>query len=147
MNIVTNNIIDQLKRDEGFRSTPYIDSRGFQTIGYGHNLVANPMQGMISLGEAEATALLGRDVERISAFLQQKLPWVVNLDDARYGVLQNMAFNMGVPGLLDFHHDLSDTQAGRYVQSATDMKNSAWYTQVGERAQRLVKQMLSGEWQ
>jgi lysozyme len=57
-----------------------------------------------------------------------------------------MAFNMGVPGLLEFHHDIADTQAGNYVKSAADMKDSKWYTEVGDRAVRLVEQMLTGVW-
>jgi|SRR5271157_67121 len=143
-----NNIIDQLKRDEGFRSEVYADSRGFSTIGYGHNLDANPIKDLVvPMTVASATLILGTDVERISRFLQLRLPWVVNLDDARHGVLQNMAFNMGVPGLLEFHHDLADTQAGNYEKAAADMQASAWYTEVGERAMRLVEQMRTGVWQ
>jgi lysozyme len=144
-----NDIIGQLKRDEGLRLLPYKDTRGFTTIGYGHNCNANPLPYDVSKGitEAQATMILGADVERISRFLVQKLPWVINLDDARHGVLQNQAFNMGVPGLLEFHHDLADTQAGDYAKAAADMKASLWYAQVGERAKRLVQQMLTGIWQ
>ena len=141
-------IIDQLMRDEGFRADIYIDTVGKRTVGYGHNLDANPIPGLITpINQAQGMQLLGRDVERISTYLQSQLPWVVSLDDARHGVLQNMAFNMGDAGLLSFHHDLADTQAGNYLQAAADMKASLWYTQVGARAERLVIQMESGVWQ
>jgi lysozyme len=143
-----NNIIDQLKRDEGFRPNIYPDSRGFSTVGYGHNLDANPINALtVPISEALATQILGADVERISRYLQLSLPWVVSLDDARHGVLLNMAFNMGVPGELKFHHELADTQAGNYLQAAADMKASLWYNQVGARAQRLCQQMETGIWQ
>jgi lysozyme len=142
------NIIDQLTRDEGVRLDIYNDNRGFRTIGIGHNLDANPIPGLVTpITLAQAKEILGKDVERISMFLQQKLPWIVNLDDARHGVLLNMSFNLGVPGLLGFHHNLADTQAGNYAQAAADMKSSAWYIEVGERAERLTQQMLTGEWQ
>ncbi len=142
------NIIDQLKRDEGLRLKVYIDTVGKRTIGYGHNLDANPLDFDVSEGitEPQASQIQGVDVERTSKHLVTSLPWVVSLDEARLGVLQNMSFNMGVPGLLQFHHDLADTQAGNYVQAAADMKASKWYTEVGDRAVRLVQQMLSGEW-
>ena len=143
-----NNIIDQLKRDEGFRADVYEDTVGKRTIGYGHNLDANPLPDLeFPITEVQATQILGKDVERTSRHLVLNLPWVTALDDARYGVLQNMAFNMGVPGLLMFHHDIQDTEIGNYVQSAADMKDSKWYTEVGDRAVRLVEQMLTGEWQ
>jgi lysozyme len=142
------NIIDQLKRDEGLRLDVYMDTVGKRTIGYGHNLDANPIPALVTpINETLASQILGVDVERISRFLVSQLPWVVSLDDARLGVMQNMSFNLGVPGLLQFHHDLADTQAGNYEQAAADMKASKWYTEVGDRAVRLVEQMRSGIWQ
>ena len=142
-------IISQLRRDEGLRLFPYKDSRGFNTVGVGHNLDANPLPFDVSQGitEAQALQILGQDVERISRYLVQRLPWIVSLDDARLGVLTNMAFNLGVAGILEFHHDLADTQAGNYARAAADMKASKWYTEVGARAERLVRQMETGEWQ
>ena len=142
-------IFSQLTRDEGLRLTIYPDSRGFDTIGIGHNLDANPLPFDVSNGItlAQALQILHDDVTRINSHLVAALPWITQLDPARYGVLLNMAFNMGVPGELKFHHTLDDTQAGRYQQSAADMKASLWYTQAGDRAVRLCKQMETGQWQ
>jgi lysozyme len=142
-----NNIIDQLKRDEGFRANVYEDTVGKHTIGYGHNLDANPLPDLeFPITEVQATQILGADVERISTFLQRELPWVVSLDDARHGVLQNMSFNMGVKGLLQFHSMLEYTKQGLYKLSASEMIASRWYNEVGDRAKRLVEQMQTGEW-
>ncbi len=142
-----NNVIDQLMRDEGFRADVYVDTIGKRTCGYGHNLDENPLSDLtFPITEVQAVQILGADVERISRFLVQSLPWVTTLDDARYGVLQNMAFNMGVNGLLGFHRTLADVQAGAYATAAADMKDSAWYNEVGDRAVRLVQQMGTGEW-
>jgi lysozyme len=140
---------DQLIRDEGVRLQKYLDSRGFATIGVGHNLDANPLPFDISKGItfAQATQVLDDDIARVSAQLFADLPWLRTLDIVRQGVFGNMGFNMGVGGILEFHHDLADTQAGEYGKAAADMKASAWYTQVGDRAQRLVQQMLTGVWQ
>jgi lysozyme len=147
--LVPSDIYEQLTRDEAVRLHVYPDSRGFDTIGIGHNLDANPLPFDVSNGItlAQAVQILHDDVAVIDAHLLAALPWVVQLDDARHGVLLNMAFNMGVPGELKFHHELSDTQAGNYEQAALDMKASLWYTQVGARAQRLCEQMRTGVWQ
>jgi lysozyme len=143
------NIKDQLIRDEGVRLQKYPDSRGFDTIGVGHNLDANPLPFDISEGVtfAQASQILDDDLARVTSKLFADLPWLKNLDTVRQGVFLNMAFNMGEGGILEFHHDLADTQAGNYVKAAADMKASEWYTQVGARAQRLCQQMISGEWQ
>jgi lysozyme len=140
---------DQLVRDEGVRSRKYLDSRGFWTIGVGHNLDANPLSFDISEGItfAQASQILYDDIARVTTQLFSDVPWLRDLDIVRQGVFGNMGFNMGAGGVLEFHHDLADTRAGNYVQAAADMKASEWYTQVGARAQRLCQQMISGVWQ
>jgi lysozyme len=145
------NIYDQLRRDEGTRLAVYHDTHGFYTIGTGHNLVANPLPFDVSSGitQAQSDQILYADVARITAQLLVDIPWLTTLqknDVPRFGVFQNMSFNLGVGGVLEFHHDLVDTQAGNYAQAAIDMTASAWYIQVGARAQRLCQQMRTGLW-
>ena len=144
-------IYSQLRRDEGTRLTVYHDTRGFYTIGTGHNIVANPLPFDVSSGIAQAQSdqILYADVARITVQLLMDIPWLAMLqknDAPRFGVFQNMSFNLGVGGLLEFHHDLADTQASNYEQAAIDMAASAWYIQVGARAQRLCQQMRTGLW-
>lgn len=141
------NIIDQLKRDEGFRADVYVDTVGKRTCGYGHNLDANPLPDLaFPITEAQAMQILGKDVECISTNLMHALSWITGLDEARLGVFQNMAFNLGGNGLLGFSHMLSYVQAGEYDNAADAMIQSKWYIEVGDRAKRLVQQMRSGEW-
>jgi lysozyme len=146
--VAPTNVIDALKRDEGLRLQPYKDTRGFTTIYYGHNLDATPLPAEViaAANEATATTVLLADVMRIQLKLFKDLPWVQRLPLVIQGVLINMAFNMGVAGEETFHHMLADVQAGNYVQAANDMKSSLWYTQVGERAQRLTQQMVTQQW-
>lgn len=143
------NIKDQLKRDEGTKLFLYKDSRGFNTIGTGHNCDANPLPFDISHGITmeQSDRILDLDIARTRDKLFAALPWCANLDDARLGVLINMSFNLGVGGLLEFHHDIEDTKNGNYAKAAADMQASAWYAQVGDRAKRLCKQMETGQWQ
>src|SRR5271169_5889485 len=93
-------IYSQLTRDEGVRLSVYPDSRGFSTIGIGHNLDANPLPNydLTNFTLADAEQVLQDDVARITAQLIADLPWVANLDPVRQGVFQNMSFNMGVGG-------------------------------------------------
>src|SRR5208282_1047185 len=78
------------------------------------------------------------------------IPWLAGFKSTqpvRFGVYQNLAFNMGAGGVMEFHHALADAQAGNWVQCAADMRASLWYTQVGARAERLCTQMETGVWQ
>lgn len=140
-------ILSQLLRDEGFRPNPYKDTRGHWTCGIGHNLDANPLPDeTYPMSLARAQEICASDVARIWAKLEGALPWVATLPDAIAGVLKNMSFNMGVNGLLEFRHMLADVHAGEYAAAATEMQNSSWYGQVGDRAKRLVQQMQTGVW-
>lgn len=120
---------------------PYRDSVGKLTIGIGRNL------DDVGISEAEANYLLGNDVAKVTSAIRQQLPWSDDLDEARFGVLQNMAFNLGAAGLLGFPKMLSKLEAKDYDGAAAEMIDSAWYAQVGDRAKRLVTQMTTGEWQ
>jgi len=146
------NIYDQLRRDEATVLHVYPDSRGFSTIGTGHNLDANPLPACVldNFTAAEAAQVLVDDVARITARLLADIPWLAQLqasDVVRFGVYQNLSFNMGAGGVMEFHHALADAQAGNWVQCAADMRASLWYTQVGARAERLCTQMETGVWQ
>jgi len=131
---------EQLIRDEGLRLKPYRDSVGKLTIGVGRNLDDE------GITKEEAFFLENTDISRHDAALYAALPWVKDLDDARQGVLRNMSFNIGVPGLLGFRQTLALIQQGKYAEAATEMLNSKWASQVGARAQRLAKQLEEGVW-
>lgn len=142
------NLIDALKRDEGLRLKVYPDTRGFSTIYYGHNLDANPLPAaVIAAGdEATATTVLLADVARIQFKLFKDLPWIQTKPLVIQGVLINMSFNLGVGGIEKFPHMLAAVQAQDWQKAADEMKASAWYTQVGDRAKRLEQQMRTGVW-
>jgi len=118
------------------------------TWGYGHTGpdVTEGREG----DDAEAEAVLIRDVIEHNAELALRLPWVERLDAARRRVLQNMAFNLGVgtpggtKGLLGFRNTLGMIERGEYARAADGMLASLWAKQVGQRAVRLANTMRTG---
>lgn len=137
------NVADQLRRDEGCVLHAYQDTLGYTTIGVGRLIDARKGGG---ISEEEATFLLNADILRVQASLQKALPWFQSLDEARQGVLTNMAFNLGVGGLLAFTTTLGHVRAGRYGEAAETMLQSRWAQQVPARARRLSDQMGDGIW-
>ncbi len=71
-------------------------------------------------------------------------PTFTKLDEARQLVIANMAFNLGLGGLMLFTHMLAAVARGEYETAACEMLASAWAQQVGPRAHRLAKQMQTG---
>jgi lysozyme len=133
-------LADQLRRDEGWRTYPYKDTVGKQTIGYGRNL------DDVGISPAEGDFLLANDIKAATVALESHFPWVMGLDSVRQGVLLNMVFNIGIGGLAGFKETLAKVEAGDYA-GAAQMLSSKWAQQVGHRAVRLALQMQSGEWQ
>lgn len=134
-------ITSQLLRDEGLRLFPYTDTVGKLTIGVGRNLSDN------GISSDEAMSLLKNDLDETNQYLINALPWFVGLSPARQGVLQNMAFNMGLHGLMQFRQFLGAVQNGQYDDAARFMLESKWATQVPARAHRLSIQMGTDQWQ
>ena len=146
-------LIEQLKRHEGFRARVYKCTAGRNTIGYGYNLDANPLAltpfeikefNQSGINENIASWLLLRMIDKCTGELVQNISWFESLDDVRQAVLINMAFNLGITGLMQFKTTLSIVKSGDYAMAAAAMLKSKWATQVKGRATELAKQMETG---
>ncbi len=129
----------RLMTEEAVRLKPYVDSVGKLTIGVGRNLTDK------GLRMSEVEFMLQNDVEEVIQELHTHLPWTDQLDDARASVLLDMAFNMGIDGLLTFKNTLAAMQRGDYAAAAEGMRHSKWAEQVGNRDVYLIKVMETGE--
>lgn len=127
-------IYAQLERDESRRHVGYVDSQGHWTVGIGHKLSTPLTNTVIDM-------ILRDDVAAKAAELEAKAPWVRTLSEPRYGVLLNMAFNLGVTGLLGFRRMLAAMQSADWEGAAAELLDSVYATQVGARAIRLARQL------
>jgi lysozyme len=131
-------LIEQLRIDEGVRAKPYRDTVGKLTIGVGRNL------DDVGLADDEIDLLLANDVKRTQDALA-RFPWFTALDPVRKDAITNMAFNLGVAGLLHFPTMIHCLSAQDWAGAAAAMADSLWAKQVGARAARLEQQVLTGE--
>ncbi|MBF0517245.1 MAG: glycoside hydrolase family protein [Nitrospirae bacterium] len=141
-------LIKMIKHHEGLFLNVYQDTRGYDTIGFGHTLTAdeiddNAFSGGIS--EEAAQKLLQNDLTPIVTEMLESAPWIENLDPVRRDCLYDMAFNLGASGLLKFKLALGQAQA-REHRAAAEMKSSRWCAQVGPRCKELSKQMETGNY-
>ncbi len=139
-----NDSYSQLKRDEGEKLHAYQDHLGFWTIGVG--ILIDKRKGGGLLPE-ESAFIFNNRLNLINKELDFRLPWIAKLDPARRGALVNMAFQMGIAGLLAFKNTLTMIEAGKYQDAAKAMLQSKWAGQTPARAQRLSNQMATGDWQ
>ena len=129
-------IIDDLKLDEGFSSKPYRDTEGLLTIGYG-----TLIEGGITKEEAEL--LLRHRLMGQAAELLRIRPDVAKMPDQVQRAIINMAYNLGVPRLMQFKKMWAALDAGDYGAAADEAEDSRWHRQVGTRGERVVSWIRS----
>ena len=134
-------LLTQLKRHEGFRSKPYHCTGGKLTIGYGRNL------DDVGIDNDEAEYLLRSDIAAAERVLEDNLPWFGGLDVIRRCVLVNMCFNLGWSRFSGFKRMLAACEAQDWETAKKELLDSRYADQVGQRAQELADQLLTGEWQ
>ena len=141
----------QLRADEGLRLQAYHCPAGKLTIGYGHNLEARPYYKGKPIphiiAEDFAEELLQYDIEKTEKLLIELCPTYRHVSPARQDALLNMAFQMGVRGLLEFKRMFAALDAGNYEKAYIEAMESKWYRQTPGRANRVARQMLYGEYQ
>jgi len=133
-------LLEMLKRHEGFKDRPYLDTVNVLTIGYGRNLETNP------LTEDEATYLLVNDIERHERALWKAFPVAVGLDHVRRDALINMAFNLGIPRLRGFEKMWAAIGISDWNRAAAEAMDSKWARQVGRRAEEIAFMLRTGQY-
>jgi lysozyme len=128
-----------LRLDEGLRLKPYIDSLGHMTIGYGRALNRR------GITKQEAEWMLEDDACDALSQCSRRIPSFRALDIVRQTVLVNMAYNLGINGLLNFKRMLAAIDRKDWDEAALEMVHSNWHHQVGPRALRLEAMMRTGE--
>lgn len=138
------NLEDQLVRDESEVLHGYLDSEGFMTLGVG-TLIDHRKGGYIT--REESRYLLRNRITIARSNLMAAFPWLTDLDLIRREALANMTFNMGIDHLKEFVDAMGKLQQKDFAGAAAAFLESKWSKQVGARAQRLAKQIETGQWQ
>lgn len=134
-----NDIIADLKVDEGFESRPYKCTAGANTIGYGRNLDA------LGISEEEAEHMLRNDVARVEHELDKAYPWWVKCPGSVRRAMTNMVFNLGINRFSTFKRMIGCLQAGDYKGASLNALDSKWADQVGDRAIRIAAQIAEAK--
>ena len=120
-------LLESIKKHEGFRSKPYPDPlHGWDVPTFGI--------GFTYITEEESEYLLGRRVATIKERLSTSIPKFTALPESIQNILIEMAFQLGVAGLLKFKKALAAISIGDYEEAAKEMLDSKWARQVPRRA-------------
>ena len=132
----------QLAVDEGIVHEVYLDHLGYATFGIGH---------LITDKDPEQEYTVGTPIseERVTEAFQADLDISIgeckvlfDLWDTYPGevqeILVNMMFNLGRPRLSKFKNFKKAVDAGDWVKAGIEGRDSLWWKQVGNRAERLM---------
>jgi len=109
--------LELLKTSEGFRNHIYRDVAGFQSIGYGHRLLASESFPN-GIDEAQAAALLAADVRNAERAVERLVR--VALTQGQFDALVDFCFNLG-QGKLAASELLQNLNTGRYNAAAEQL--------------------------
>lgn len=143
-----------LTKHEGVRSKPYICPAGYNTIGVGWNMDANPLPEDISdylkrNGEITDTMidrLLETSIRHATADCRVLFPEFDSFSDARRMALADFVFQLGFKRASTFRKAIAAINTGRWDDAATEMEKSRWYEQTQKsRRERIVDMVRYGE--
>ena len=128
-------LIESIKANEGWESKPYPDpihGWGVPTFGFGFTY----------LTEQEGEMILRNRVESIIEQLGVKKPVYKTLTEQRQNALIEMAYQLGVTGLLGFKNMWAAIESGDFDKARYEALNSKWAKQTPARASSVSKGLL-----
>lgn len=128
-------LIQKIKREEGFNGREYLDHLGKPTIGYGT---------LLPLNDEESTLLLEHRLHKMMEALHKAKPFIVHLDENRQNALYEMAYQLGVRGLLNFSKMWEALERNNYAEASAQALDSIWAKQTPNRAKRVAEIIKNG---
>lgn len=125
-----------IKHHEGYREEVYRDSLGLLTCGWGHLLAEKT-----SVPKQAAQLFFKADFDRA---VRDYDTFGFSLDPTRRDVILNMLFNLGWVKFKGFKKLIQSLHTKDWQEAATQMEDSKWHHQVGQRAIDLEEMMRTG---
>ena len=140
-------VFEQLKIDEGVVNEIYLDHLGYPTFGVGHLILESDEEHGREVGTPVTE-------ERVRSCFETDLNIAIgecellyedgvfgNLPDEVQQILVNMMFNMGRTRLSKFKKMHAAILESDWKEAAKEGRDSRWYRQVTNRAERLMKRL------
>jgi len=140
-------LFDSIKKHEGFSLTPYIDplvaknpvrygipEEDFKIIKKHLNKLKLTFGYGFTFIKEEADAVLEIRLKKIAHELQQRLAFFNDLPLGAQQMLVEMAYQIGVGGLLKFRKMLAALERQDWCEALKEGKDSRWFRQTPARA-------------
>lgn len=136
---------EEIEADEGVIKKIYLDHLGLATFGIGHLIRdTDPEKGLpvdTAISEARVEEAFLQDMLSVESDCVRLFAEFRQYPEEVQRVIANMMFNLGSTRLNKFNNFKAAIRKGDWKQAAVEMKDSAWYRQVPNRAERLCERM------
>ena len=128
-------IVEDIKRHEGFRSTVYKCSEEFDTIGYGFAIKD------LEIDKDIADLILMRKLHKLLERITIAFPWFKDVHNDVKSVVVNMCYQLGISGFSKFKKTIYYLETEQYEEASIEMLNSLWAKQTPSRAKELSEEI------
>ena len=131
------NLLEQIKDHEGFKSTVYQCTEGYDTIGYGFAIKD------LELTEEIAEDILIGKLSKLRLRLCKTFDWFLDTPEVVQEVIMNMCYQMGLSGFSKFKKTIYYLETEQYEEASMEMLDSLWAKQTPSRAKELSNEIAS----
>ena len=130
-------IVEDIKRHEGFRPKVYECTEGYDTIGYGFAIKD------LTIDEDVATLILMKKLHTLLQRITVAFPWFKDVDETAKKVVINMCYQLGIRGFSKFKKTIYYLETEQYEEASIEMLDSLWAKQTPNRAKELSEEIAS----
>ena len=130
-------LLDKIKEHEGFRSTVYQCTQGYDTIGYGFAIKD------LELTEEIAEQILIQKLSKLESKVRKKFDWYMYLPQEGKDVIINLCYQLGINGFSKFKKTIYLLETEQYKEASVEMLDSLWAKQTPRRAKELSEVIRS----
>ena len=122
----------------------YNDSLGYKTLGIGHLVKATDPENEMEVGTVVSQERVDECFEAdlyVAINDMEKFTEDMNVDENVKECVTHMVFQLGLPRLNKFRKFKQALLDGDIKSAQTEMKDSLWYRQTTNRAERLIEKL------
>jgi len=131
------NLVNEIKKHEGFKSTIYQCTEGYDTIGYGFAIKD------LYLSKEVCDIILAEKLAKLQFDINNKFEWFEDSPEIVRNVVTNMCYQLGLRGFSKFKQTIYYLETEQYEEASLEMLDSLWAKQTPNRSKELSELISS----